>query len=109
MLTGDGARLLFEDRTLGWQAWSLDHRRHTLDIAEALPDLEDPATLGCLLTLVREARAEPCWLPTCLQDQEVDEAWVVETPSRDRQTRHESYAAVLVAALKAAEGREDTP
>jgi len=67
-----------------------------------LPDLDDEATLGCLLGLVRLARLDPYWLPTCL-DWEGGMAWVIEAPSRKRQTRHESYAAVLVAALEAAE------
>ena len=65
-----------------------------------LPDLTDQATLGCLLGLVRLARLDPTWLPTCLDAE--DEAWIVDLPSRHRQTRHESYAAVLVAALEAA-------
>lgn len=66
-----------------------------------LPDLDDCGTLGCLLGLVRLARMDPYWLPTCL-DWEGGMAWVIEAPSRTRQTRHESYAAVLVAALEAA-------
>jgi hypothetical protein len=65
-----------------------------------LPDLTDPATLGCLLALVREARGEPTYLPTCLDVH--DEAWVVRPPGPWRQTRYESYASVLVAALEAA-------
>jgi hypothetical protein len=65
-----------------------------------LPDLTDPATLGCLLALVREARGEPTYLPTCLDVH--DEAWVVHPPGPWRQTRYESYASVLVAALEAA-------
>jgi hypothetical protein len=67
-----------------------------------LPDLDDEATLGCLLGLVRLARLDPYWLPTCL-DWEGGMAWVIEAPSRKRQTRHGSYAAVLVAALEAAD------
>jgi len=74
---------------------------HTVVPAGATPDLEDPATLGCLLALVRLARLDPAWLPTCL-DGEALGAWVIDPPSRKRQTRHESYAAVLVAALEAA-------
>ena len=64
-----------------------------------IPDLTDPATLGCLLALVREARSEPTYLPTCLDVH--DEAWVVNPPIPWRQTRYESYASVLVAALEA--------
>ena len=66
-----------------------------------LPDLSDPATLGCLLALVREARKDPTYLPTCLQGPP-DEAWVVDRPSRKRKTWYESEAAALVAALEAA-------
>ena len=69
-------------------------------IMSSLPDLTDPATLGCLLALVREARGEPTYLPTCLDVH--DEAWVVNPPIPWRQTRYESYASVLVAALEAA-------
>lgn len=68
--------------------------------ADRVPDLDDPATLGCLLALVREARGEPTYLPTCLDVH--DEAWVVRPPGPWRQTRYESYASVLLAALEAA-------
>ena len=65
-----------------------------------LPDLQDPATLGCLLALVREAWGDPTYLPTCLDAH--DEAWVIESPAQKRQTRYGSYASVLVAALERA-------
>jgi hypothetical protein len=65
-----------------------------------LPDFSDPATLGCLLALVREAQHEPTYLPTCLDAD--DEAWVIESPSQERQTRYGSYASALIAALEAA-------
>lgn len=68
---------------------------------KALPDLTDPATVGCLLALVREAHNDPTYLPTCLQEPP-DEAWVVNRPQRQRQTRYESEAEALVAALEAA-------
>ena len=69
-------------------------------LGDHLPDLTDPATLGCVLALVREARGEPTYLPTCLDVH--DEAWVVRPPGPWRQTRYESYASVLLAALEAA-------
>lgn len=70
-----------------------------LDPAAEFPDLTDPATLGCLLALVREARGEPTYLPTCLDVH--DEAWVINPPIPWRQTRYDGYASVLVAALEA--------
>ena len=88
----------FDERFLQYRVQS---EAHAVVIHEdRLPDLTDPATLGCLLALVREARGEPTYLPTCLDVH--DEAWVVNPPIPWRQTRYESYAAVLIAALEAA-------
>ena len=65
------------------------------------PDLTDPATLGCLLALVREARGDQTYLPTLLPL--VSGArWAVEHTMTQTATLHESEAAVLVAALEAA-------
>lgn len=59
MLTDEGRRVMqvWPDN-LGIK-WShlLDNR--VVRDADALPDLTDPATLGCLLALVREAWGEP--------------------------------------------------
>jgi len=64
-----------------------------------LPDLSDPATLGCLLALVREAWEDPTYLPTLLPL--VSGArWAVEPTSPHTETWHESEAAALVAALE---------
>ena len=69
------------------------------------PDLTDPATLGCLLALVREAWKDPG--ATCapvvsgqvhLEDWEI--VWYA--PHLDREIRGATVAAALVAALLAA-------
>ena len=97
MLTSHGARYL------GFDLW-VDRGQRVAVFADPdegeVPDLTDPATLGCLLALVREAQHEPTYLPTCLDAD--DEAWVIEAPSQERQTRYGSYASALVAALEAA-------
>lgn len=70
-------------------------------IGGALPDLDDPASIGCLLALVREARKDPIYLPTLLPL--VSGArWAVETTSPHTQTLYLTEAAALVAALEAA-------
>jgi hypothetical protein len=45
-------------RLCGWRWFPCDERSnavHDSCFAEAIPDLSDPATIGCLLALVREA------------------------------------------------------
>ena len=56
------ARVLDGDPGESWLAYRHDERRLAnggLDMLGALPDLTDPATLGCLLALVREAWVDP--------------------------------------------------
>jgi len=79
-----------------------------LDVVNGLywPDLTDPATLGCLLHLVREAwgwegiTTLRAWAPS------FDGAWRVETmrsvPGLPRLRQHPTEAEALVAALEAA-------
>jgi len=73
----------------------------SMSSTNALPDLSDTATLGCLLHLVREARQEPWYYPTA-QVYGGQVLWLVERPVSERQTLHESEASALVAALEAA-------
>jgi hypothetical protein len=74
--------------------------------ADAVPDLTDPATLGCLLALVREAWGEPVavWYP---KSTETCCVGVGRMPiAQGRFWQRPSKAAALVAALEAAEGRD---
>jgi hypothetical protein len=68
-----------------------------------LPDLDDPATLGCLLALVREARGDQT-----LASRFDDEYgwWVVDGNRWADCGRGDSEAEALVAALEAAGGGE---
>ena len=75
-----------------------------------LPDLTDPATLGCLLALVREAwgwdsaftcHDESGWCVNSGADCDVD----LQDEAGDAE-RYATEAAALVAALEAAEGWE---
>ncbi len=67
--------------------------------ADALPDLTDPATLGCLLALVREALRDP----EAFARREIGgPGWVVIRSNSVRLIRGDTEAAALVAALEAA-------
>ena len=77
----------------------------------ALPDLDDPATLGCLLALVREA-----WVSPGMQAECHDGIWCIRRPSGTvgliagpQGTAFFAEAEALVAALEAAPRREAAP
>jgi hypothetical protein len=63
-----------------------------------IPDLSDTLTLQCILEIVRENRCEAHWEPVELLHDPVPD-WVIETPSRVRQTLYSSYVSALIAAL----------
>lgn len=79
------------------------------DWSNLTPDLSDPATLGCLLALVRETAQEPglhvrCMLPYAPDmSGKTPPPWVLYSGRGQRWgDRHDTEAAALVAALEAA-------
>ena len=99
MLTDEGRRVMqvWPDN-LGIK-WShlLDNR--VVRDADALPDLTDPATLGCLLALVREAGGDPFLCPAA--DRETG-WWLNGYAAVDYLQSYRTEAEALVAALEGA-------
>lgn len=79
---------------------------------DALPDFNDPATVGCLLALVREALGRRVWVkwwcPTAPDMSGIDRSWceVVDRAGRrvvaGPRVQHPTEAHALVAALAVA-------
>lgn len=61
MVSSDEVRVCRVDPDGYALGWSSSGYVYALD-SDALPDLTDPATLGCLLALVREAHGDVVWL-----------------------------------------------
>jgi hypothetical protein len=59
MLDPSGRRAMWVYPEDGIITWSHIPENCVVRDADALPDLADPATVGCLLALVREVRQEP--------------------------------------------------
>lgn len=83
-----------------------------LSLSGVLPDLTDPATMGCLLALVREAwptaaATTGCHSYYCPSRGHYD-GWTVAYCSGEKweQAAGKTEAEALVAALEAAEGKE---
>jgi hypothetical protein len=72
-----------------------------------VPDLDDPATLGCLLALVQEAWG-PCWAAASMPDENM--AWQVRgvIPRHDFE-EGATQGQALVLALEAAPAPKATP
>jgi hypothetical protein len=115
MLDLDGSRVLATDASGTPTAWAYElpdgewRARSPRDaalsgcsFASSLPDLSDPATLGALLALVREAWGEPVSLCQAADDDGGIETWVA-VGLRDFSGRDEAES--LIAALEAAPRR----
>lgn len=86
-----------------WARWSDTAVVVTaLHMPEQYPDLSDPATLGCLLTLVREAWKSPvAQVSPSLPDGHIWTCYINDEAD-DRLFRERTEAEALVAALEAA-------
>ena len=90
-------------------AWEMEGKRGRIIgddpsaglLSYGLPDLTDPAALGCLLALVREAHGDPLVHPLHHPDPEGPGCWRVWR-GRFWVGQHSDEAAALVAALEAA-------
>ena len=80
------------------------NRRFPDDWTAALPDLQDPATLGCLLALVREAWGNPLvGVRGWLSNEEGEDLYeYYEVLGLDDELTADTEAHALVAALEAA-------
>jgi hypothetical protein len=65
-----------------------------------IPDLSHPCTLALVRERIRHLRGDSGWTPLPLWDG-AEEMWLIEAPSRERQTRYGSEGAAMVAALRA--------
>jgi len=52
-----------EEEWFGTPKWEHDEPKILGETARFVPDLDDPATKGCLVEIVREARSAPDFLP----------------------------------------------
>ncbi len=73
-----------------------------LDRAAALPDFRDPATLGCLLALVREAWVDLHMVAHCDDRYGKTVWWLSRWGDLPRSCECSTEAAALVASLEAA-------
>lgn len=60
----------------------------------------DGATLGAFRQVIRELRGDPSWSPTPLAHDPGVVEWVIDPPSRERQTLYPSEFAAMMAAYE---------
>jgi len=101
MLTQNTLRVLRVDDERHVFAWVVQHNHGWFLSVDALPDLDDPATLGCLLALVREAWSDSS---LCANDAGAYDLmfWHVYTDDKFVSVGCQTEAEALVAALEAA-------
>lgn len=100
MLTTDGFRICRVDAD-GYKFGYLTKYSYAYTVdGDVLPDLEDPATLGCLLALVREAHAVPFLQVSVKISRE--HGYQFDCHPHHRGQWVDSEAEALVAALEAA-------
>jgi hypothetical protein len=64
------------------------------------PDTQDGATLGAFRQVIRDLRGDPSWSPTPLEHDPGVVEWVIDPPSRERQTLYPSEFAAMMAAYE---------
>lgn len=102
MLTHEGERIIYAGRLDGLACYEIDARTvggGIRTLSEQLPDFDDPATLGCLLHLVREAHGDS--MLSVIATGDPRGPWVLDNYTRDT-PKCASYAEALVAGLEAA-------
>ena len=98
-VVGIPSRMLLEDED-GCGRW-IDSTPTDCLMTQGIPDLTDPATLGCLLALVREAHGAPFLQVSVSISRE--HGYRFECSPRHRGAWVESEEEALVAALEAAQ------
>ena len=98
MLTADGERIIRSNRNPNvFDTMSVDVDGKRGRLRSRWPDLTDPATLGCMLALAREAWADPTLHVICARGR----WWAVSTQFEGgpgHETEGEALAAAIIAA-----------
>lgn len=101
MATAEGHRVLLVDDDVLWMVYNEEGKCKPGCVEDFVPDLSDPATLGCLLALVREAHGDPV-LFARFRGARVRPDWAVSWDGSDVIATGATEAEALVAALESA-------